>query len=201
MLSNTVVFAGQVTVPNTFTSGTSALASEVNSNFSAVETAVNDNATAITALQNAPSSSTSVNPGLSVYDNGVRIGAALGMTMSDGDVTILSETGYIEIYSVVIYNTAPIYFASAGCIGTMFVLADLAVENGFVQKTTNSAPLDKVFSIPGQSVMVAVTSVLDGDKCNEIPMPFDLNVRSVLANDPAVTGLQNTFTGPITIAF
>ncbi len=36
-------WAGNVTIPNTFTSGTPAVAAEVNSNFGAVETAVDDN--------------------------------------------------------------------------------------------------------------------------------------------------------------
>lgn len=40
--------AGSVTIPNTFTSGTPAKASEVNANFSAVETAVDDNDARIT---------------------------------------------------------------------------------------------------------------------------------------------------------
>ena len=37
------VTAGNVTIPNTFSSGTPAVAAEVNANFSALETAVNDN--------------------------------------------------------------------------------------------------------------------------------------------------------------
>jgi hypothetical protein len=40
--------AGQVTVPNTFTSGTKARAAEVNANFTALEQGVNDNDARIT---------------------------------------------------------------------------------------------------------------------------------------------------------
>ena len=42
-LSSYPAFAGPVTIPNTFTAGTPARASEVNANFNAVATAVNDN--------------------------------------------------------------------------------------------------------------------------------------------------------------
>ncbi len=42
--------AGQVTIPNTFSSGTTISSSEMNDNFDAVETAVNDNDSRITAL-------------------------------------------------------------------------------------------------------------------------------------------------------
>jgi len=42
--------AGNVTIPNTFTSGTKAVAAQVNDNFNAVKTAVDDNQTQIDAL-------------------------------------------------------------------------------------------------------------------------------------------------------
>ena len=40
---SSTVFAGDLTIPNTFNAGTRAVASEVNANFNAVETAVDDN--------------------------------------------------------------------------------------------------------------------------------------------------------------
>jgi hypothetical protein len=45
--------AGEVTIPNTFQSGTPAVAAEVNANFSAVESAVDDNDSRIAALEAA----------------------------------------------------------------------------------------------------------------------------------------------------
>lgn len=47
------VYAGQVTVPNSFQAGAKAMASEVNGNFTAVETAVNDNDDHIVILEAA----------------------------------------------------------------------------------------------------------------------------------------------------
>ena len=46
------VTAGNVTIPNTFSSGTPAVAAEVNANFGALETAVNDNDSRITTNSN-----------------------------------------------------------------------------------------------------------------------------------------------------
>lgn len=56
-----ITWAGNVTIPNTFTSGTPAVAAEVNANFSAVATEINDNDSRISALNSQV-------PSLSVYD-------------------------------------------------------------------------------------------------------------------------------------
>ncbi len=60
LLSTGPALAGPLTIPNTFTTGTPAVAAEVNDNFAAVDTAVNDNdariaelETALTAVQTA----------------------------------------------------------------------------------------------------------------------------------------------------
>ncbi len=50
---NSAVWSGSVTVPNTFTGGTKAMASEVNDNFNAVANEVNDNDSRIAALEAA----------------------------------------------------------------------------------------------------------------------------------------------------
>ena len=51
MLGAGATWAGDLTVPNTFTGGTQALAADVNANFDAVEAAVDDNASRITTAQ------------------------------------------------------------------------------------------------------------------------------------------------------
>ena len=43
--------AGEVTIPNTFHSGSPAMAAEVNANFTAVKTAVDDNDSRVAALE------------------------------------------------------------------------------------------------------------------------------------------------------
>ena len=54
------VWAGNVTIPNTFVSGTPAKASEVNDNFSAVKTAVDDNDARLTNLESVKTGYVSV---------------------------------------------------------------------------------------------------------------------------------------------
>ena len=44
LLHSAIIWAGDVTIPHSFTSGTKAVASEVNANFSAIEAEVDDNA-------------------------------------------------------------------------------------------------------------------------------------------------------------
>ncbi len=51
MMDVSTARAGSVTIPNTFTSGTTAVAEEVNANFDAIDTAVDDNDSRITALE------------------------------------------------------------------------------------------------------------------------------------------------------
>lgn len=52
--------AGEVTIPNTFQSGTPAVAAEVNANFTALETAVYDNDSRIAALESSVADMTRV---------------------------------------------------------------------------------------------------------------------------------------------
>jgi len=58
MVAAPAVWAGSLTIPNTFTSGTPAKAAEVNANFSAVKTEVDDNDSRITANKTASDANT-----------------------------------------------------------------------------------------------------------------------------------------------
>lgn len=51
LLVQTTAWSAEMTIPNTFTSGSKAIAAEVNANFSAAKSAVDDNNTRITALE------------------------------------------------------------------------------------------------------------------------------------------------------
>lgn len=51
LLFSAVGLAAELTIPNTFSAGQPALASEMNANFTAVETAVDDNAARVTTLE------------------------------------------------------------------------------------------------------------------------------------------------------
>jgi hypothetical protein len=58
ILASIAANASELTTPNVFTSGTPALASEVNENFSAIEAAVNDNDGRIAAMEGAGGAAT-----------------------------------------------------------------------------------------------------------------------------------------------
>lgn len=53
MTAATAALASSATIPNTFTSGTAAVASDVNDNFTALKTAIDDNDSRITSLETA----------------------------------------------------------------------------------------------------------------------------------------------------
>lgn len=54
LVVSALAFGSSLTIPNNFTSGTPARASEVNANFTAVKTAVDDNHARLTRLEAAP---------------------------------------------------------------------------------------------------------------------------------------------------
>ncbi|MHC4958526.1 MAG: hypothetical protein ACYTGN_09125 [Planctomycetota bacterium] len=91
------VFAGPVTIPHTFSSGTAAVAAEVNANFSAVRTAVNDNDGRIAALENAAS-------GLRTIVGHVKRD---GTILSGTGFTVRKDTGSYTIEWDQMFTTAP----------------------------------------------------------------------------------------------
>ncbi|VAW94300.1 hypothetical protein MNBD_GAMMA23-2235 [hydrothermal vent metagenome] len=84
---STAAFAASVTIPNTFTAGSPAVAADVNANFSAVKTAVDDNDARISAL-----------PSTAVYDYRNYLPTATSMTYN---VTGSGACGDTEIRSYV----------------------------------------------------------------------------------------------------
>lgn len=82
------LYAGTVTIPNTFTAGTTAVADEVNANFTAVKTAVDDNASNITT--NTPVG-TIVAYGGATYPD--------GWLMADGSA--VSRTTYGDLFTAI----------------------------------------------------------------------------------------------------
>jgi len=80
--------AGQLTIPNSFTSGTAASAADVNANFTAVETAVNDNDTRLTGM-----------PGIEYrYDSsGTSLTAAYSNAGAQSITVSAPAAGYIHV--------------------------------------------------------------------------------------------------------
>lgn len=76
--------AGQLTIPNSFSSGATASASAVNANFTAVETAVDDNDTRISAIESTGADITGVTAGSGLTGGG-----------TSGSVTLDIGTGLV----------------------------------------------------------------------------------------------------------
>lgn len=91
IMSSGMAYAGSVTVPNTFSSGTPAVAAEVNANFSAVASEVNDNDGRITTNAGAIATNTS---DIAALD--ARIAALEG----SGGLTVASINGTYKIFSL-----------------------------------------------------------------------------------------------------
>lgn len=101
------LFAGDLTIPNTFTAGTAAVAAEVNDNFSAVEAEVDDNDARIADLENAAVTSLAADQPLRIIrgsiDNTGNISAGAGFSItnnSTGVYTINYDTSFAPRASV-----------------------------------------------------------------------------------------------------
>ena len=93
-------WAGNVTIPNTFTDGTAAVAAEVNANFSALEAEVDDNDARITA-----NGSGIVANGLDIAANAAAIGGMPGISFLES-----SPPSYVTATNRVLFQqtlTAP----------------------------------------------------------------------------------------------
>ncbi len=224
MLSMTSAVAGNVTISNTFQSGTPASAAEVNQNFTDVKVAVDDNDSRISANEtatsnnaNAISSNTTsigaIHQGLSVYDNGTRIGALMSIDSSFGIISVLFDSGNMEsiLLSGTVANT--LYYSTSDCTGQAYignvsstipsVVPTISFDHGYAVTTSNTNGLEKVFVSPGTSIETANNgSFLMSDTCyiSDAKSPYIVG-KPVVANDPVSTGIPNSYTGPITISY
>ena len=205
------IHAGTLSITNTFQSGTPASAAEVNQNFSDVKTTVDDNDSRIsanaggvltnaTAISNNNSAVTAIRQGLSVYDNGTRVGAlvsasAIGSTPSF--ITLLSDTGYIESYT----NSpgTSVSYTTVDCTGqAYYALYGIAYANGLVFKTSNTGVYAKSYIAPSATpTSLTMESYLANDSCSLQTSTADYVL--VTPNDQGVTGIPNSYTGLLTI--
>ncbi len=203
--------AGPVTVPNTFTSGTTARASEVNGNFSAVETAVNDNDVRISANANAVAGIAT--NGTAISSNTTAIAAnqtrlspvvvdgannEIGMLLSIDDdaqfVNVLTDQGYVidglELGSGESGGRSkPLWFVSANCTGTAYLSN---TPSGFITLASDLAGGSTLYYVAKESIALSNFSFGSTDQggCSGIggTLPF---VWPALPNDPTITGVSS----------
>lgn len=94
--------AGDLTVPNTFTAGTPAVASEVNANFDAVETEVDDNDARISDLEaGATGADIDLEPGATLINAGdttVTEVAAVSLTVPGAGYVLVTHSGHVTMF-------------------------------------------------------------------------------------------------------
>jgi len=109
-------WAGNVTIPNTFTDGTPAVAAEVNGNFSAVEVEVDDNAADIAGNTAAIATKQNIVGGLCPTGQSIRIINANGTVICeiDNDTTYTAGSGISIVGTTISKATQTEYYAISG---------------------------------------------------------------------------------------
>jgi hypothetical protein len=169
----TNVLASTVTIPNTFVSGQTAVAADVNSNFTALKNAVNDNASKIPVVKDS---------------NAIVIGTFHGAQTTGSFTsvyTILSNKNYVFTVNGDGSLWGYLFFTSTGCSGQSYsnepqVVLRAGTSSNYVY-TPTSAPY----------VNTAMNSVLDNTGCASIAAALPGGYQT-LANDPAITGVQSS---------
>lgn len=93
------VSASELTIPNSFTAGTAAVADEVNANFSAVATAVNDNDARIAALEMADGASTFQASNVHTFDTGIAVAGAATLLRDNNSVDLRVQMSGLDTNS------------------------------------------------------------------------------------------------------
>lgn len=125
-------WAGSVTIPNTFTSGTKAMAADVNANFSAVKSAVDDNDTRISTNTNKINSNTSaISNGIAGANfTGMSTSAVSIASTSNGGTIVLPITLSVPSSGVVIVNASGYFIFNSGqAVGRCSVTTGIYVDS------------------------------------------------------------------------
>lgn len=201
-LVGTQVWAGNVSIPNTFTDGTTASAGEVNENFNAVKTGVNDNDSRINRnisdiTTNANAIAAAVPQAVLKDANEAYVGRVIGMP-SVSQAYVLTDKGYrtnIRIPNGKLQLSHTIVFESIDCTGAAYIIGAGGYVGAVFSPTTNFdlaytqgallySPKD------AQSVSVAHKSSLDADLiCQDDVLTED--GWPAFANDASITGVMN----------
>lgn len=201
------LMAGSVTVPNTFTGGTTASASEVNANFGALKTAVDDNdarvttnasdinSNALTITDNTNAISAAV-PQVQLKDaNGTYIGRVIGMSAIAGPF-VLTDQGYrtnIAIGQGSVIEIANILYESSSCTGPAYVAPKKHIGSVFLREGLDhaSAYAAGVFLyVHNDATKITINAYSNQMGPCVLLGPVDVYPASL--NDPIVTGIQNT---------
>jgi len=209
-LSSTFAVAEPLTTPHTFTSGTPALASEVNENFQAHQNAINEISNHLNNAQFSPF----------LYVNGVKLGVLVY-----GDSLFKLNSGYMcKVRSTEGYGLGspyvteggykPVvlddllsyqYFESTNCSGQRYITDRITLSfdggfsaavaqpsflsNGRIFKIYSAPAVTSVFYSDKLQVTKTMLSVLAGrDTCTQINAT--LPAYAIYPNNPFITGID-----------
>ena len=153
-----MAWAGQVNIPNTFTAGTKAKASEVNANFSAVKQAVDDNAAKI-------STNTA-----DIYTNTSNIAAVQSTSASNTSSVASLQTAVSNNATKISTNTTDIY-ANASAISSL--QASVVNNSGNIQNNA-SGVLGNAANIGNNTTAIASNSAAIANLQASIPATYQV---------------------------
>ena len=200
------VFAGSVGTTKTFASGDTLTATDLNGNVSALTAAIDDNDSRVTINESAIAA---IKPAVGLFANGQLI-AYLGYDQDN----FISTNGYIfgidgdgngtimPIFSIL----GGTIFVSSNCGGQGYtinphlLITGISLTNGFVFKQNFTG---NIVQVPDNAQILATlnyNSYLSGAGC-VVSSGTANSVYPVQANDPMVTGVQNSYTPPFHIGF
>ena len=131
-----VAHASDLTIPNTFTANSPAVAAEVNANFSATETAVDDNNVRITANENAIAAIAAPLRVVRDIDSSV-VGSLL--STDNRSWTVLNQQSYIvKLTGDGFPASELVYFTGLNCTGTPYLFIN---NTGGAATTEQSNPV------------------------------------------------------------
>lgn len=213
--------ASAVDVPNQFSSGQVAKASEVNENFEALESGINANDSAIGQIQaDVAGHDTRISalelpaPGGGsgfgspwLYDaSGAPIGAYLGSgnfnthcSSFSGVHTLLSSTGYLLAFNQDFdgFGACGEQFTQPGCQGQAYVIdMETNFANGIVY-SRHSDESTYYVAADEPAVEISRLSVRTSNACVDSVTPTTVTTRRAFPNDPGVTGLSEPINLPV----
>lgn len=165
-------YAAPLTIPNTFTTNSPAVAADVNANFTATATAVNDIETRLAALEAVTDTNINVNPLQKVAGNWAMVSSLFGSR--------LGGQNFVEVYR----DTSS---------GTMTVNADGTFTVNFTQGVNALVGLTNVV-VPFTDQFGNVTTVIDQDA----QYPLDPFLPFTATGTITITG-NNSFIAAIPI--
>jgi len=202
-------WASALTIPNSFSSGTAAVAAEVNDNFTAVKNAVDDNDSRITT--NEAAIAAFALPVL-VDATSTPVGTLLGTDAAAKYWVVLTPQKYLvrlRADGFPAYET--VYFTGSNCTGIPYLQVNnnaggatardsnyVYAKQGYVFTDMIDSTIYYIAPNTGVSAMTYISHISTASGCQSAT-PKSIDAVQAAANDPYMTGVPATGFGPVTL--